>query len=118
MQDREFEGLCRELNPVMQRFVDEVHGKGIGLMAVNHPRPLKDGLLLTIRKSGIPTDTVEGSLKLVNDGDNAMVRVECADTRVEAGQSYAIDKTAASQLTPDELTRRMHVFVDEFLRRA
>jgi hypothetical protein len=83
--------------------------------AESSSRQPKDGCLLTIKKSGLPTETETGTFAFKNDPAREMVRIELGDTRVNAGQFYEVNVVPASEITPDAIRARIIKFVDDWL---
>jgi hypothetical protein len=117
MKDPEFERLSRQIGKTIEDVARDLNDRG-NVIAATSPWPYRDGHLLTIRKTTLPTEESQsGSFALKNDPDDAMVRIETGDRRNVSGLSYEVDVVPASTITPEEITARIGKFVQEWLGR-
>jgi hypothetical protein len=116
MIETEFETLSRRIGVTFFEIATDLCDRGV-VHAESSARQPRDGCLLTIKKSGLPTETDTGTFALKNHPAREMVRIELGDTRVNAGLSYEVNVVSAAEITPDAIRERIIKFVDDWLAR-
>lgn len=114
MIETEFKTFSRRIGMTFFEIASDRCERGV-VQPESSSRQPKDGCLLTIKKSGLPTETETGTFAFKNDPAREMVRIELGDTRVNAGQSYEVNVVPASEITPDAIRARIIKFVDDWL---